>query len=282
MRLSALLMLTICLLAAGCGPGPEPLSLIPLPESVEMTRGSFRITDAIRVAVSDADDAELLRLAESLAIPVRQATGWPVPVGGSAASDVGAIHLRLDTAAVPIAKPPDSPLTRDESYALSVTQAGIEIEAATHAGLFYRIQTLHQVLPPELASGAASGATTGESPSGWTVPALKIEDRPRFVYRGLHLDVGRHFFPPEFIKRYIDLMAAYKLNVFHWHLTEDQGWRLEIDRYPSLIEVGRTALRRFWNRTSTPTWATVSRMAASTRKTRCATSWRTRPNGTSR
>src|SRR5690606_11449806 len=95
--------------------------------------------------------------------------------------------------------------------------------------LFYGMQTLRQLLPagPDAARG---------------IPAVTIEDAPRFPYRGMHLDVGRHFFPVAFIKRYIDLLATYKINTFHWHLTEDQGWRIQIERYPRLTEVG--AFRR--------------------------------------
>jgi hexosaminidase len=114
-----------------------------------------------------------------------------------------------------------------EGYRLESDTAGVRLTAATHAGLFYGLQTLRQLLPP-----AADSAT---SPA---IPAVEIEDRPRFAYRGMQLDVGRHFFPVPFIKRYIDLLATYKMNTFHWHLTEDQGWRIEIRQYPRLTEIG--------------------------------------------
>ncbi len=109
-----------------------------------------------------------------------------------------------------------------ESYRLDITPERIELTARDRRGLFYGVQTLRQLV--------------AASPEA--VPAALIEDSPRFPYRGLHLDVGRHFFPVDFIKRYIDLLATFKLNVFHWHLTEDQGWRLEIKKYPRLTEVG--------------------------------------------
>jgi hexosaminidase len=226
--------LTLVLPGVGCDSTVEMPMLVPKPESVVPGAGRFQLTGSTRLVVSDALDAELLRLAEGLAEPMRRATGWPMTVEGPGAREADAIRLTLEPSLDSVADLPETPLTRDESYALSVTESGIVIEAATHAGLFYGIQTLRQLLPLELATGMASD----EVSAGWAVPALEIEDRPRFVYRGLHLDVGRHFFPPEFIKRYIDLLAAYKLNVFHWHLTEDQGWRLEIDRYPRLTEVG--------------------------------------------
>ena len=114
----------------------------------------------------------------------------------------------------------DPSIEGDEAYVLDVTTARAELRARTDRGLYYGRQTLRQL--------SASG----------TVPCVRIEDAPRFRYRGLHLDVGRHFFPVEFIKKYIDAMSVFKLNTFHWHLTEDQGWRLEIKKYPKLTEVG--------------------------------------------
>ncbi|MGH7465485.1 MAG: family 20 glycosylhydrolase, partial [Longimicrobiales bacterium] len=101
----------------------------------------------------------------------------------------------------------------------------IALSAPAPIGLFYGVQTLRQLLPVRAAPPHA-------------IPAVTIDDAPRFLYRGMHLDVGRHFFPVSFIKRYIDLLATWKINTFHWHLTEDQGWRIEIKRYPRLTEVG--------------------------------------------
>jgi hexosaminidase len=113
--------------------------------------------------------------------------------------------------------------SNNEAYELTIDESGVHISASSGAGLFYGVQSLFQLLP-------ASNETI-------ELPFVEIKDQPRFVWRGLHLDVGRHFFPVEFIKKYIDLMAHYKLNTFHWHLTEDQGWRIEIKKYPKLQEV---------------------------------------------
>ena len=112
---------------------------------------------------------------------------------------------------------------KDEGYQLTIDKLGVHITANSGAGLFYGVQSLFQLLP-----------STSEAIE---LPFVEIKDRPRFSWRGLHLDVGRHFFPVDFVKRYIDLMAHYKLNTFHWHLTEDQGWRIEIKKYPKLQEV---------------------------------------------
>jgi hexosaminidase len=235
MRRSApsILVLSAILGAAGCESEPALPGLIPLPESVSSRTGEFRLSSESSILVSDPGDTELVRLAEYLAEPIRVAAGFPLPIGGQGDESAAVIRLTLDTKVPSPDRLPDTPLARSESYEISAGPTGIEIRAGSHAGLFYGIQTLRQLLPPGAAEGARGGS--GER---WVVPALEIRDSPRFVYRGLHLDVGRHYFTPDFVKRYIDLLASYKLNVFHWHLTEDQGWRLEIDRYPRLTEVG--------------------------------------------
>ncbi len=227
------LVLCVVLTAAACESEPDMPGLIPLPESVIPGEGEFRLSSETSIRVSDPGDRELGRLAEYLAEPLRTAAGLPLLVGGPGDTSAGAIRLTLDSNAAVRDSLPDTPLARRESYELSSTPTGIEIRSASHAGLFYGIQTLRQLLPPAATTGAGT-----ESGTSWVIPALEIRDNPRFAYRGLHLDVGRHYFAPEFIKRYIDLLASYKLNVFHWHLTEDQGWRLEIERYPRLTEVG--------------------------------------------
>jgi hexosaminidase len=124
----------------------------------------------------------------------------------------------------------DSGLGR-EAYTLRVTPQRIDITSGDPAGAFYAVQTLLQLLPPEVFS---TGRVKGVH---WTVPCVTIEDHPRYTWRGMHLDCARHFFPVEFVKRYIDEIAFHKLNTFHWHLTDDQGWRIEIPRYPALTSI---------------------------------------------
>ena len=112
-----------------------------------------------------------------------------------------------------------------------MTHTGVHISAASPAGLFYGAQTLIGLFPPQIESNTASR-------TAWVAPAVKISDYPRFAWRGLMLDCSRHFFPKEMVKRYIDEMVKYKLNTFHWHLTDDQGWRIEIKSLPLLTKVG--------------------------------------------
>ncbi|MFI5386763.1 MAG: beta-N-acetylhexosaminidase, partial [Fimbriimonadales bacterium] len=118
-----------------------------------------------------------------------------------------------------------------EGYDLEVTASGIKIRYSDDAGALYAVETLRQLLPPEIDSPKGTHQTLA-------VPACEIHDSPRFPWRGMHLDVSRHFFPPSFIKRYIDYIAMMKMNVFHWHLVDDGGWRLQIDKYPRLTSVG--------------------------------------------
>lgn len=124
----------------------------------------------------------------------------------------------------------DSTINNPEHYKLLISPKQIEIKASSDLGAFYAVQTLRQLLPPEFENGTYSNDKVA-------ITCVSIEDEPNFKYRGMHLDVGRHMFPVEFIKKYIDAIAMLKMNTFHWHLTEDQGWRIEIKKYPKLQEV---------------------------------------------
>jgi hexosaminidase len=181
--------------------------VIPWPRTLEPRDGAFALQAGLGISPSDGGNADLRRLAELLRGYVRELAGVDATIGAG-----GAIALALR---------PDAPVGA-EAYRLEITPERIDLVARDGRGLFYGIQTLRQLI--------------AASPTA--VSAVRVDDAPRFAYRGLHLDVGRHFFPVEFIKRYIDLLATFKLNTFHWHLTEDQGWRLEIKRYPRLTEVG--------------------------------------------
>lgn len=245
---SPTLALALAAVLAGCG-GPHALTsyhVLPAPRALEPGSGSFELNASTSVVVADGDDGELMRLGEFWAGPVRAATGFALPVAAAGGEDGGTIRLSLGG---------EGP---EESYNLSVSGDGVDLSAPGHAGIFYGLQTLTQMLPPEVAAGggpaggavaedggggpAGEGADRAGRPAGTgpplEIPEAEIHDAPRFPYRGMHLDVARHFFGPDFVKRYIDLLARYKINRFHWHLTEDQGWRIEIERYPRLTEVG--------------------------------------------
>ena len=195
------------------------LAIVPLPVSIERGAGAFRITAATPIVADAAVRAQGQRLSAML----RPAIGVTLPVRTGRSPANPHIALRLDSSL--------SGTAGDEGYRLHATTRAITITAAAPAGVFYGIQTLRQLLPPAVFDDAPA---TGVR---WDVPAVTIEDTPRFSWRGAHLDVSRHFQPKEFVKKYIDLLALHKMNRFHWHLTDDQGWRVEIRQYPKLTEV---------------------------------------------
>jgi hexosaminidase len=197
------------------------LSVIPRP--ARMTRGSGVFTLAPGTVV--VTDRATRQVGQQLADWLAPATGYRFTVAGAtpAGGASRVISMRLDSALARLG---------DEGYRLSVTPTGITIRAFRAAGAFYAVQTLRQLLPPEIFRAAPVVGVA------WTMPSVEIEDVPRFAWRGAHLDVSRSFMPKEFVKKYIDLLALHKLNRFHWHLTDDQGWRIEIKKYPRLTAVG--------------------------------------------
>ena len=195
------------------------IAIFPQPVRVAPRAGQFRLT-ALTVIWSDAASAPVAR---QLARYLEPATGFAFVVRTTGTPPANSITLRQD---------PSLRRLGGEGYALDASSARVSLRAAEPAGLFYAVQTLRQLLPPQIFRAAP---VTGVA---WTIPAVAIEDSPRFAWRGAHLDVGRHFMPKEFVRKYIDLLALHKLNTFHWHLTEDQGWRLEIRKYPRLTAVG--------------------------------------------
>ena len=208
-------------------PRPEPASapdaatspaIVPWPGKVIRRPGEFRLTASTRIQAPSS----LRGVAEWFRSELRPATGLPLAIRARASGS--RVVLTLD--------PRLASTLGDEGYRLEVTRQKVAVRAAKPAGVFYGLQTFRQLLPP------AAFRRAPEPDADWRAPAVVIEDQPRFAWRGSHLDVGRHFQPKEFLLKHIDLMALHKLNVFHWHLTEDQGWRLEIKKYPKLTEVG--------------------------------------------
>jgi hexosaminidase len=223
-------------------PAPDRYPIIPAPRHLEPRPGEFRLDRETRIMLSDPGSTELRTLSELLAGPLRAASGLPLPISPEPATGQAADAICIQLA-------PGSGSSGPESYRLDVTGRGAVLSGSTSGGLVYGLQSLRQLLPAQLERGVRSlsawgrgGAkTTDSAPPGpvrWAIPAVAIEDAPRFRYRGLLLDVARWYYPPEFIEQVIDLLALYKLNTLHLHLTDDQGWRLEIRKYPRLTQVG--------------------------------------------
>jgi hexosaminidase len=210
--------------------GPTPLAnlaahtVVPRPTSVVPGSGApFALTAATAVVVS-AGNAEAERIGEGLAFLLRPSTGFAFPVSSGAAAR-GVIAIRLGGGAD----------LGDEGYEIMITADSVRLTAARPAGLFRGVQTLRQLLPPRIE---AEQSLIGGEVRTWSIPPGRITDRPRFAWRGGMLDVSRHFFTVDEVKQYIDLLALYKLNVLHLHLTDDQGWRIQIDSWPRLTTVG--------------------------------------------
>jgi hexosaminidase len=198
-------------------------SIIPLPVSMKTGTGEFRLTKQTVIAVQDEGDQKAANFLNDF---LQQVYGFKLDID----KQEGKNYIRLTTRK--FIKAPDK-----DAYALQVLPEGVIIEGDTYAGTFYGIQSLIQLLPTNTSQSLVN-QSQGVSGLGLQIPVVTIQDYPRFSYRSMHLDVGRHFFPVSFIKRYIDYLALHKMNYFHWHLTEDQGWRIEIKKYPELTAVG--------------------------------------------
>lgn len=209
--------------AAGGFPGGgtvDELGLVPRPESLERREGSFHFTRSTRLVAVGEAATEAAGLADALA----PAFGRRLTVVNR--GRLGDVEFQL------------TPVTAEwgaEGYGLTIEPQRVVVRAATRAGLFYGGVTLRQLLPVEVF-GAERSATLAVG--GAWLPCLEIRDRPRFAWRGLLLDVARHYQPPAFLERFIDLMALHKFNTLQLHLTDDQGWRIEIRKYPRLTKVG--------------------------------------------
>lgn len=203
----------------------DSISIIPEPAEIEAKEGFFRLTPSTRIFMRGSVDS-LRPLADYLNDQISSAMWTDLTIGGQMTAADSVIQLTLN---------PEQNYKNNEAYHLSVEPQKVEIAASTTMGIFYGIQSLLQLLPPEIFY---DDPTLVPQNVQWKIPAVEITDYPRYEYRGLHLDVARHFFPVSFIKKYIDLLAIHKMNRFHWHLTEDQGWRIEIKKYPKLTEIG--------------------------------------------
>jgi hexosaminidase len=205
-------------LIIACTPDSVP-AIVPRPAHMTVQPGAFALTAGTVIVT----DRALRGLGELLGDYLFPATGLRLAVRTAAPAATPVISIRLDSSFARLG---------EEGYRLDASPSRVAIRAYRAAGAFYGIQTLLQLFPPAVFRQAKVEGVA------WRIPAIAIEDLPRFAWRGVHLDVARHFMPKEFVKKYIDLAVLHKLNRFHWHLTDDQGWRLEIKRYPRLTQVG--------------------------------------------
>lgn len=212
--------MALCFLASCAEPQGEVksynqgINIIPTPQSLVQHDGFFRLGSNTAIA---AASPEAKTVAEFFAAKMRTATGLNIQV-----AEKGNIQLSVD---------PSLDVANDEGYTLDVTKDGAVVVAKTAQGLFYCMQSFLQLLPAEIESPSKVNGIA------WQAPAVSIKDAPRFGYRGIMLDPCRHFMPVENVKKYLDVLSLFKMNRMHWHLTDDQGWRIEIKKYPKLTEI---------------------------------------------
>src|SRR5690348_2208267 len=180
----------------------QDVNIIPQPAHVVKEEGSFTITKNTSLVIPDNAD---LKTAEFLNSYLKGFYGFELPVKKQITKN----SIQINT----------KPKGNKDAYTFESNSNGVIIIGATYAGSFYGMQTLIQLLPTQKSSSLK-------------IPSVSIQDEPRFAYRGMLLDAGRYFYPVEFVKKYIDFMALHKMNYFHWHLTDDPGWRIEIKKYP--------------------------------------------------
>ena len=219
-------LMAVCLSASCLADG---LSIIPRPAKLVEGNGQFTFGQ-VTTAWADAYEGDSIQsLLKSFEQEFTSTTGLAFKASKAAKA---ALQLR------------HNPSLKGESYCLSVSKTNVIIEAARPVGFFYALQTLKQMLPTR----AVMAGVSVEKGTSMTLPVVEIEDAPRFGWRGFMLDEGRHFFGKKAVKQVLDVMAAYKMNRFHWHLTDDQGWRVEIKKYPRLTTYGA------WRNTMTLSW----------------------------
>uniref|UniRef100_UPI0032163CD5 family 20 glycosylhydrolase n=1 Tax=uncultured Draconibacterium sp. TaxID=1573823 RepID=UPI0032163CD5 len=222
LKIGSIAILLMVLLACNAEKVEKPynkgISVTPRPTSIVKGEGVFTLNSKTVFVAESEQISEVITL---FAKKLKTSTGYELDVVNTNPRD-NFINVVIET----------QQSANDEAYKLKVTSKSIEITGSTIKGIFYGLQTLLQLLPAEVES------STLVTDVDWNIPILDIQDEPRFKYRGLHLDVCRHYVPVEDIKKHLDMMAMFKMNKFHWHLTEDQGWRIEIKKYPLLTQIG--------------------------------------------
>ena len=205
---------------------PATPEIVPVPQKMEITKGSFQVK-GVGINCDPTVDARTLKavrqFADRLSLVTGRTSDVASPIGLAKAVESGTVRGLYFI---------KDPSVVSEGYKLSIDKKAAIVRASDYNGFFYAIQTIKQMLPVSVYGSVQ------DTKSKWFLPCCEIEDAPRFGYRGLLLDCCRHFFSVEEVKKVLDVMSMYKLNRLHWHLTEDQGWRIEIDKYPKLTEIG--------------------------------------------
>ena len=221
MKYKVLWIVLSAIIVMSCNPNRNKvteLNINPQPLKAKATGGSFSLNAKTRLVYPN--DESIKKVAALFSDWIRIPTGIDL-LAGEMGSSKNVIQFEMA----------GNNEIASEGYELEVTKKKILLRASSANGLFYGVQTLMQLLPSEIYSKEKVNDIS------WEIPCCRITDQPRFAWRGMHLDVSRHFFPVEFVKKYIDLIAMHKMNTFHWHLTDDNGWRIEIKKYPLLTEV---------------------------------------------
>jgi len=204
----------------------QEINIIPQPQKVEPSKGTFKVSGVSFNCSPDIDSlskAKIMKFATRLSLRTGKTNSLAYPIGLEESLQNGKIKGFIFLK--------DSSMGEEE-YSIDIQPKRTVVKAAGFKGYLYALETLRQLLPVEFNNDKEVAKVK------WVVPCVKIEDKPRFAYRGLHLDCSRHFFEVSEVKKYLDIMALHKMNTLHWHLTDDQGWRLEIKKYPRLTEIG--------------------------------------------
>jgi hexosaminidase len=219
-KIIQILLLFLIVVSSSCSKSKvfaeSDIAIIPKPVHLKLEKGVFGFNDKTEFVISDASQKEAVSI---LLNKFKKAAGWTLQVSENAPKN-NFVAFIVDES------------LNDEAYELIVNSDNITIKAKSYSGFLYAMETIRQLLPVDIESNTVLKNTD------WIIPNLTINDEPRFKWRGLHLDVARHFFKKEYIKQTIDMLAMHKMNVFHFHLVDDQGWRIEIKKYPKLTSVG--------------------------------------------
>ena len=219
-KIIQILLLFLIVVSSSCSKSKvfaeSDIAIIPKPVHLKLKKGVFEFNDKTEFVISDASQKEAVSI---LLNKFKKAAGWTLQVSENAPKN-NFVAFIVDES------------LNDEAYELIVNSDNITIKAKSYSGFLYAMETIRQLLPVDIESNTVLKNTD------WIIPNLTINDEPRFKWRGLHLDVARHFFKKEYIKQTIDMLAMHKMNVFHFHLVDDQGWRIEIRKYPKLTSVG--------------------------------------------